>query len=60
MVAVFVGSPVPRLICFTLASFGGARMLGLLAGISNSSCLISMAIVAISFLPLFACALAAI
>ena len=60
IVAVFVGSPVPRSICFTLASFGGARMLGLLAGISSSSWLVSAAIVAISFLPLVACALAAI
>ena len=60
MVAVFVGSPVPRSICFTLASFGGARMLGLLAGISSSSWLVSAAIVAISFLPSFACAFAAI
>ena len=60
MVAVFVGSPVPRSICFTLASFGGARMLGLLAGISSSSWLISAAIVAISFLPSFAYAFAAI
>ena len=60
MVAVFEGSPVPRSICFTSASFGGARMLGLLAGISSSSWLISAAIVAISFLPSFACAFAAI
>ena len=28
MVAVFVGSLVPRSICLTSASFGGARMLG--------------------------------
>ena len=28
MVAVFEGSPVPRSICLTSASFGGARMLG--------------------------------
>ena len=60
MVAVFVGSSVPRSICLTLASFGGARMLGLLAGISSSSWLVSAAIVAISFLPSFACAFAAI
>ena len=60
MVAVFEGSPVPRSICLTSASFGGARMLGFLAGISSSSWLISTAIVAISFLPLSACALAAI
>ena len=37
MVAVFEGSPVPRSICLTSASFGGARMLGFLAGISSSS-----------------------
>ena len=60
MVAVLEGSPVPRLICLTSASFGGARMVGLLAGISSSSWLISAAIVAISFLPSFACAFAAI
>ena len=60
MVAVLEGSPVPRSICFTLASFGVARMPGFLAGISNSSGLISAAIVAISFLLLAACALAAI
>ena len=60
IVAVFVGSPVPRSICFTLASFGGARMLGLLAGISSSSWLVSAVIVAISFLPSFAYAFAAI
>ena len=28
MVVVFEGSPVPRSICLTSASFGGARMLG--------------------------------
>ena len=28
MVAVLEGSPVPRSICLTSASFGGARMLG--------------------------------
>ena len=60
MVTVFEGSPVPRSICLTSASFGGARMLGLLVGISSSSGLISAAIAAISFLPLVACALAAI
>ena len=60
MVAVFVGSPMPRSICFTLASFGGARMLAFVAGISSSSWLISAAIVAIYFLPSFACAFAAI
>ena len=60
MVAVLEGSPVPRLICLASASFGGARMLGLLASISSSSGLISVAIVAIYFLPLAACALAAI
>ena len=58
MVAVLAGSPVPRSICW--ASFGGARMLGFLAGISSSSGLSSAAIAAISFLPLVACALAAI
>ena len=60
MVAIFEGSPVPRSICLTSASFGGARMLGLLAGISSSSGLISAATVVISFLPSFACAFAAI
>ena len=60
MVAILEGSPVPRSICLTSASFCGARMLGFLAGISSSSGLISAAIVAISFLPLAACALAAI
>ena len=40
--------------------FGGAMMLGFLAGISSSSWLISAAIVAISFLPSFAYAFAAI
>ena len=60
MIAVFEGSPVPRLICLTSASFGGARMLTFLAGISSSSWLISAAIVAISFLPLFVYAFAAI
>ena len=55
----FEGSPVPRSICLTSASFGGARMLGFLAGISSSSGLISATIVAISFLPLAACAFAA-
>ena len=60
MVAVLEGSPVPRSICLTSASFGDASMLGFLADISSSSGLISMAIVAISFLPLAVCALAAI
>ena len=60
MVAVLEGSPVPRSICLTSASFGGARMLGFLAGMSSASWLISAAIVAISFLPLSACALTAI
>ena len=60
MVAVLEGSPVPRSICLTSACFGGARMLGFLAGISSSSWLISTAIVAISFLPSFAYALAVI
>jgi uncharacterized membrane protein (DUF485 family) len=36
MVAVFLESPVPRSIFFTLASFGGAWMQGFLAGISSS------------------------
>ena len=60
MVAILEGSPVPRSICLTSASFGGARMLGFLAGISSPSGLISAAIVAISFLPLVVCAFAAI
>ena len=60
MVAVLEESLVPRSICLMLASLGGARMLGFLAGISSSSGLISTAIVAISFLPLAPCALAAI
>jgi hypothetical protein len=60
MVAVLEGPPVPRSICFMLASFGGARMLGFLARISSSSRLILAATVAISSLPLAACALAAI
>ena len=60
MVVVLEGSLVPKSICLTLASFGVARMLGFLAGISSSSRLISTAMVAISFLPLVACALAAI
>ena len=60
MVAVFEGSPVPRSICLTSASFGGARMLGFLADISSSSGLISAATVAISFLPSAAYAFAAI
>ena len=49
MIAVFEASLVPRSICLTSASFGGARMLGFLAGISSSSGLISTAIVAIFF-----------
>jgi hypothetical protein len=60
MVAVFEGSPVPRSICLTSASFGGARMLGFLAGIPSSSRLISVATVVISFLPSLACAFVAI
>ena len=60
MVAILEGSPVPRSICLTSTSFGGARTLGLLAGISSSSGLISTAIVAISFLPSAACAFTAI
>jgi hypothetical protein len=54
------GSPVSRSICLTSASFSGARTLGLLAGISSSFGFISVATMAISFLPLAACALAAI
>ena len=60
MVAVLEGSPVPKSICLMSASFGGAKMLGFLAGISSSSRLISATIVAISFLPSAAYALAAI
>ena len=60
MVAVLEASPVPKSICLMSASFGGVMMLGFLAGISNSSWLVSAAIAAISFLPLLACALAAI
>ena len=60
MVAILEGSPVPRSICLTSASFSGARMLGFLAGISSSSGLVSAAIVAISFLPSAACAFAVI
>ena len=60
MVAVLEGSPVPRSICLTSASFGGARMLGFLAGISISSGLISAATMAISFPPSAAYAFAAI
>jgi hypothetical protein len=60
MVVVLEGSSVPRSICLTSASLGGARMLGLLAGISSSSGFISAATVAISSLPLAGCALAAI
>jgi hypothetical protein len=48
------------LICFMLASFGGARMLGFLVGIPSSSRLISTTTVAISSLSLAACALATI
>ena len=59
MVAVLEGSLVPRSICLTSASFGGARMLGFLAGISTSSRIISAAIVDIFFLPSTACAFAA-
>ena len=60
MVAVLEGSPVSRSICLTSASFGGARMLAFLAGITSSSGLISAATVAISFLPSVAYAFAAI
>ena len=60
IVAVFVRSPVPRSICLTLTSFGGARMLGFLAGIASSSGLISAATVAISFLPSMSYAFAVI
>ena len=49
MVVILEGSPVPRSICLTSASFGGARMLSFLAGISSSSWLISVAIVAIHY-----------
>jgi hypothetical protein len=49
MVVVLEGSSVPRSICLTSASFGGARMLGLLAGISSSSGFISAATVALLF-----------
>ena len=56
----FEGSSVRRSICLTSASFGGARMLGFLAGISSSSGFISAAIVAISFLSLAFYAFAAI
>ena len=60
MIAVLEGSAVPKSICLTSASFGGARMSGFLASISSSSRLVSTVIVAISFLPSAACALAAI
>ena len=60
MVAVLEVSPVPKSICLTSVSFGGASMLGFSAGISSSSGLISIVIVAISFLKSAACALAAI
>ena len=60
MVVVLEGSPVPRLICLTSASFGGARMLGFLAGITSSSGIIYAAKATISFLPSAACAFAAI
>jgi hypothetical protein len=60
MVTILEGSPAPRSICFMSASFGGARMLGFLVGISSSSGLISAATVAISSLSLAACALAVI
>ena len=60
MVAVLEVLPVPKSICLTSASFGGARMLGFLIGISSSYGTISAAIVAISFLPSVACAFAAI
>jgi hypothetical protein len=60
MVAVLEGSPVPKSICLTSASFGGPRMVGLLAEISSSSGFISAATVAISSLPLAAYVLAAI
>ena len=60
MVAILEGSPVLRKICLTSASFGGARMLGFLAGITSSSGLISTTTVTISFLPSTAYAFAAI
>jgi hypothetical protein len=56
MVAILEGSPVPRSICLTSASFGGVRMMGLLARISNSFRFILATIVAISSLSLAACA----
>jgi hypothetical protein len=60
MVAVLEGSPEPKSICLTSASFGGARILGILARISSSFRFILAVIVAISSLLLAACALAAI
>jgi hypothetical protein len=45
---------VPKSICLISASFGGARMLGLLVRISSSSGFISAATIAISSLPLAA------
>jgi hypothetical protein len=60
MVAVFSGSPVPRSIFFTSASFGGARMQDFIPGISSSSGFICAATVAISFLLSATYALAAI
>ena len=56
----FGGIASARSICLTSASIGGPRMLGFLADISSFSWFISATIVAISFLPLSACALAAI
>jgi hypothetical protein len=52
MVAVLEGSPVPKSICLISASFGRARMLGLLAGISTSSGIIYVTTVAICSLSL--------
>jgi hypothetical protein len=60
MIAVLEGSPVPRSIYFTSASFEGVRMLGFLARISSPSGLILAAMFAISSLPLDACAFAVI
>jgi hypothetical protein len=60
MVAVFSGSPVPKSIFFTSASFCGARMQGFFARISSYSGFFFVATMAISSLSSVACALAAI
>jgi hypothetical protein len=60
MVVVLEESPVPRSIFLTSTCFGGTRILGRLARISNSSRLTSSAMVTTSFLSLAACALAVI